>query len=129
MSIQSDRIREEMQKSSLTLIEIEKRTGIKKSSMQRYVSGETGKIPMAAIEKLAALFGVSGTYLMGWDEKSSSPDKPSLTEGEQTWLSLYRRLSDEGRENLNLAVKLFSSIPQDKQGMVLEMLRVALKNH
>ena len=109
MSVQSDRIRSEMIRNSLTLIEIEQRTGIKKSSMQRYVSGQTGKIPMAAIEKLATLFGVSGTYLMGWDEKESPPSEPQLTEGEQLMLDLFRK------------------IPADRQPEALELLRVALK--
>lgn len=109
MSIQSDRIRSEMQRNSLTLIEIEQRTGIKKSSMQRYVSGETGKIPMSAIEKLATLFGVSGAYLMGWDEKNDSPSEPQLTEGEKMMLELFRL------------------IPEDRQPAALELLRAALK--
>ena len=109
MSVQSDRIRSEMQRNSLTLLEIEQRTGIKKSSMQRYVSGETGKIPMSAIEKLANLFGVSGAYLMGWDEKEDSPSEPVLTEGEKTMLELFRK------------------IPVERQPEALDLLRVALK--
>ena len=109
MSVQSDRIRSEMQRNSLTLIEIEQRTGIKKSSMQRYVSGQTGKIPMDAIKKLADLFGVSGEYLMGWDEKENYPREPQLTEVEKLMLELFRR------------------IPEDKQSEALDLLRVALK--
>ena len=109
MSIQSDRIRSEMQRNSLTLLEVEQRTGIKKSSMQRYVSGETGKIPMSAIEKLAKLFGVSGAYLMGWEEeKEISPAKQELSEGEKILLDLFNR------------------VPEDQQEMVLRMIRVAL---
>ena len=108
MSIQSDRIKSEMQRNSMTLLEIEQRTGIKKSSMQRYVSGETGKIPMSAIEKLASLFGVPATYLMGWDEKKDSPSEPQLTEGEKVLLDLFNR------------------VPEDKQKLVLQMIRAAL---
>ena len=111
MSVQSDRIKSEMVRNSLTLLEIEQRTGIKKSSMQRYVSGETGKIPMSAIEKLANLFGVSGAYLMGWDdEKNDSPSEPTLTEGEKALLDLFNR------------------VPEDQQKLVLQMIRAALGN-
>lgn len=113
MSIQSDRIRNEMLRNSMTLLEIEQRTGIKKSSMQRYVSGETGKIPMSAITKLADLFGVSGAYLMGWEEpeeKTPSPSEPVLTEGELALLELFRR------------------VPADRQQLVLQMIRAALAN-
>lgn len=95
MSVQSDRIRSEMQRNSLTLVEIEQRTGIKKSSMQRYVSGETGKIPMSAIEKLANLFGVSGAYLMGWDEKDDSPTELQLSEGDKAMLEIFRLIPEE----------------------------------
>ena len=109
MSVQSDRIRSEMLRNSLTLIEIEQRTGIKKSSMQRYVSGQTGKIPMSAIEKLADLFGVSGAYLMGWDEKKDSPSERTLTKGEELMLELFRK------------------IPEDRQAAALELLKAALK--
>ena len=108
MSVQSDRIKNEMLRNSLTLVEIEQRTGIKKSSMQRYVSGQTGKIPMSAIEKLADLFGVSGAYLMGWDEKESSPSELQLTEGEK------------------LLLELFNKVPEDQQQLVLQMIRAAL---
>lgn len=109
MSIQSERIKSEMLRNSLTLVEIEQRTGIKKSSMQRYVSGETGKIPMSAIEKLAKLFGVPATYLMGWDQKKDSPSEPQLTEGEKKVLELFRR------------------IPEERQGYALEVLETLLK--
>lgn len=95
MSIQSERIKSEMLRNSFTLVEIEQRTGIKKSSMQRYVSGQTGKIPMSAIEKLAALFGVSGEYLMGWDDKKESPVEVQLTEGEKMLLELFRLIPEE----------------------------------
>lgn len=110
MSIQSDRIKSEMIRNSLTLIEIEQRTGIKKSSMQRYVSGETGKIPMSAIEKLATLFGVSGEYLMGWEEKKDSPSEVQLTEGEKELLALFKL------------------IPEEQQRVFLEMGRVFANN-
>lgn len=110
MSILSDRIKSEMQRNSLTLLEIEKRTGIKKSSMQRYASGETGKIPLSAIEKLAELFGVSSEYLMGWDEKENSPSEPVLTEGEKMLLELFRM------------------VPEDKQPFVIQMIKVAIDN-
>lgn len=109
MSIQSERIKSEMARNSLTLMEIEQRTGIKKSSMQRYTSGQTGKIPLTAIQKLAKLFDVQAEYLMGWDEKEKSPSEPELTEGEKLMLDLFRQ------------------IPEDRQPEALELLRVALK--
>ena len=86
MSIHSERIKALIDKSGLSYVELEKLTGIKKSSLQRYASGVTSKIPLDVIEKLSIAFNVSQEYLMGWDEKEDSPSEPQLTEGEQMLL-------------------------------------------
>ena len=110
MSIRSERIRALVEKSKLSYQELEKLTGIKKSSLQRYASGATTKIPLDVIEKLSKAFNVSQEYLMGWDEKKDSPGEPTLTEGEKMLLDLFNR------------------VPEDKQQMVLQMIRAALGN-
>lgn len=109
MSIHSERIKALIDKSGLSYVDLEKVTGIKKSSLQRYASGVTTKIPLDVIEKLARAFNVSQEYLMGWDENNDSPSEPKLTEGEQMMLELFRR------------------IPEDRQAAALELLRAALK--
>ena len=109
MSIRSERIKALVEESSLSYQELEKLTGIKKSSLQRYASGATTKIPLDVIEKLSIAFNVSQEYLMGWDEKEISPSEPKLTEGEQLMLELFRE------------------IPEDRQPAALELLRAALK--
>ena len=109
MSIHSERIKALIDKSGLSYVELEKLTGIKKSSLQRYASGVTTKIPLDVIEKLSAAFNVSQEYLMGWDEKEDSPSEPQLTEGEKMMLELFRK------------------IPEDRQAEALDLLRVALK--
>ena len=106
MSIRSERIKALVESSDLSYQELEKLTGIKKSSLQRYASGVTTKIPLDVIEKLSKTFNVSQEYLMGWDEKKDSPSEPTLTEGEQMLLNLFRQ------------------IPEDQQRVFLEMGRV-----
>jgi len=59
-------------------VDIEKKTGIPKSTIQRYASGTTKKIPIDAIETLASVFGVSPAYLMGWGDTNSTVS-PVLT--------------------------------------------------
>lgn len=48
--------------------ELSRLTGIPKSAIQRYATGETEKIPIDRLEALAAALGVSSAYLMGWEE-------------------------------------------------------------
>ena len=92
MSVRAERIKALIEQSKLSYQELEKKTGIKKSSLQRYASGVTAKIPLDVIEKLSVTFGVSQEYLMGWDEnkKENSPNN-DLTEGEKVWLELYHQ--------------------------------------
>ena len=47
---------------------------------------------------------------MGWDEKKDSPTELQLSEGEKVLLDLFNR------------------VPEDKQELVLQMIRVALGN-
>ena len=108
MSIRSERIKALVDGSDLSYQELEKLTGIKKSSLQRYASGVTSKIPLDVIEKLATAFNVSQEYLMGWDEQKSSPTEIQLSEGEKALLALFNR------------------VPEDQQKLVLQMIRVAL---
>ena len=44
------------------------------------------------------------------------------------WLELYHRLSSETRELLVQTIGSFDSLPEDKQKLALQMLRVALGN-
>lgn len=108
MSIRSERIKALVDSSEMSYQDLEKLTGIKKSSLQRYASGVTAKIPLDVIEKLSSAFNVSQEYLMGWDEKKNSPSEPQLTEGEKVLLDLFNR------------------VPEDQQQLVLQMIRAAL---
>ena len=109
MSIRSERIKFLIEKSGRSYQELESITGIKKSSLQRYASGVTTKIPLDVIEKLSIAFGVSQEFLMGWDENEISLGRIQLTEGEKQML------------------ELFKLIPEDQQPLVLEMIRAALR--
>ena len=110
MSIRSERIKALVDSSDMSYQDLEKLTGIKKSSLQRYASGVTTKIPLDVIEKLSVAFNVSQEYLMGWDENKDSPSEPQLTEGEKVLLDLFNR------------------VPEDKQQLVLQMIRAALSS-
>ena len=114
MLTRSERIKFLIERSGQSYQELEKTTGIKKSSLQRYASGATAKIPLDVIEKLSKTFNVSQEYLMGWTEdinkeENLSPEEPVLSEGEKMLLNLFRQ------------------VPEDKQELVLQMISLALK--
>ena len=67
MNERARRIKELVTQSGKTYQELEVITGVKKSSLQRYASGVTTKIPMDVIERLETAFNVPRGYIMGWD--------------------------------------------------------------
>ena len=67
----AERISNAIKSKGLSYAELEKLTGVSKSALQRYASGETKKIPVDAIESIAAATGVTARYLMGWDDESN----------------------------------------------------------
>ena len=65
----SERIREQMKLRNLSYGELAASTGLAKSAIHRYATGQTDKIPTEALEKLASALGVTPTYLTGWEER------------------------------------------------------------
>lgn len=65
------RLNEVVQSNHLTLIEIERLTGVGKSTVQRYLTGETSKIPIDFYEKMAAITNVPISYLTCFDDEST----------------------------------------------------------
>ena len=73
------RLRESVENSGFSYVELEKRTGIAKSSIQRYVSGSTKKIPIDAVQAISKAVGVPAEYILGWE----NPNKylsPTITD-------------------------------------------------
>ena len=73
------RLKESVEKSGFSYVELEKRTGIAKSSIQRYVSGTTKKIPIDAVQAISKAVGVPAEYVLGWED----PDRylsPTITD-------------------------------------------------
>lgn len=89
-----------VEKSGLTYVELEKVTGIAKSSLQRYVSGTTKKIPIESIKSIANAVGVSPAYIMGWDEENKKTKPTFSLSDEDVFSSL--KVSDNSSSIKNL---------------------------
>lgn len=119
MSEISSRLQQAFVKKEYSYGELSKITGIPKSAIQRYVTGETEKIPLDRLEKMAAALGVSSSYLMGWDD-------PVLTDAERDaeMAALLDTLSK--REDMRMLFKLAQdATPEDVRAAVkiIEALR------
>ena len=88
--------------------ELAKKMGYKSKSTINKIELGINDIPQSKIIQFSEVFGTTPAHLMGWDEENSPPEEPKLTEGEEILLDLFRR------------------IPNDKQQLVLQMIRAAL---
>ena len=76
MNERAERIKKLVKESGKTYIELEQITGVAKSSLQRYASGVTTKIPLDVVEKLEKAFGVPRGYIMGWQSEQEPKQAP-----------------------------------------------------
>ena len=83
--------------------------GKDRSTIFRYEKGDIENLPLDILQPIAKALNTTPTYLMGWEDKKSTPDEQTLTEGEKMLLDLFRR------------------VPADKQELVLQMISLALK--
>lgn len=74
MSELSNRILNLIIDKDLSYGELSNLTGIPKSALQRYATGETEKIPVDRLELIAKALGTSSARLMGTAEVSASGD-------------------------------------------------------
>ena len=99
------RIAAARERRNMTLEEVAKRCNTTKQTIFKYENEIVTNIPYDKIVLLSNALDVSPSYLFGWEEKNS-PSEPTLTEGEQMLLSLFRQ------------------IPEDQQRVFLDMGRV-----
>lgn len=116
----SIRIKELVARSGLSYSELEKITGINRSSFQRYASGKVTKIPIWAIEKMAPVFGVTAAYIMGWEEADAESAKKSADAADIS----ARLLSDDSF--FRTVYRLYQMTPQQFED-ASKLLEIAFK--
>ena len=104
------RIKTAREQRNMTLEEVAKLCETTKQTIFKYENEIVTNIPYEKIVLLSKALDVSPSYLFGWEEKQSSPSELQLTEGEKILLNLFNR------------------VPEDKQQLVLQMIRAALSS-
>ena len=97
------------QKHNTTAYKVSKATGISQQLFSDWKYGRSTP-KQDKLKKIADFFGVSVDYLMTGEEKEKTPPVGEvLTEGEQMLIDLFRK------------------VPEDKQQLVLGMIKAALE--
>ena len=81
MSDISKRILETITRKDISYGDLANKTGIPKSALQRYATGQTEKIPIDRLEKIANAIGVTTSFLMGWDSTNEVSAKKVIPAG------------------------------------------------
>lgn len=102
------------QELGLTLDQVAQVVGVGKSTVRKWETGMIANMKRDKIADLAKALHTTPAYLMGWDENpmdnETSLKKEDLSEEEKILLDLFHQ------------------VPEDKQKLVLQMIRVALEN-
>ena len=105
-------------------------TGISKATLQRYVSGTTENIPYDRLEKIAKALGVNTGYLY-----AKSTINEMKLRGEYTSQVMEVLLDATGEnkptipeddglaENQRLLMQFARTVPEDKAGMILRVMK------
>lgn len=81
MSDISKRILDTITCKDISYGDLADKTGIPKSALQRYATGQTEKIPIDRLEKIASAIGVTTSFLMGWDSTNGVNAKKIIPAG------------------------------------------------
>lgn len=63
------RIKELRKIANLSQEELGRRVGVQRAAINKYEKGVVENIPIKTIERMAFIFGVSPTYIVGWNDK------------------------------------------------------------
>jgi transcriptional regulator with XRE-family HTH domain len=126
------KIKKLRQANGLTLEQVATVVGVGKSTVRKWETGMIANMKRDKIASLAKALGTTPAYLMGWDEDTSInsnnlPDEKTLTEEEKEWLDIFRRIPKASQPLARLLLDSVSQLPEERQQMALEMVRIALK--
>lgn len=67
------RIKELRQLAEMSQEELGRRIGVQRAAINKYEKGTVENIPIHTIEKIAKIFDVSPTYIVGWNGDEGNP--------------------------------------------------------
>ncbi len=93
------RLLEVIQTNHLTYVELEKMIGVAKSSIQRYLTGETAKIPIDFFEKIALVTNTPVEYLTCLDKETNEKIVP-INANQDDLLEVMQQLNEGNQDRV-----------------------------
>lgn len=108
-----ERIRQRRGELGLTLEAVANELHVNRSTVKRYESGETQRIPLSTIEKLARILKTTTAFLMGWEGVRTDDPFPQ-DEDVRMVVSAMRNLSADDKKTLLKIVRAMSNIADEE---------------
>lgn len=104
--------------------ELGRRVGVQRAAINKYEKGTVENIPIKTIEKIANVFDVSPTYIVGWNGDSENPlsVEVKLLQGVKRFygadvvelIEIYTHLTPDGKQRIYQYAEDMSRIYEDK---------------
>lgn len=110
-----DRIYERRDTLGLTLEDIAVELGVNRSTVKRYESGETTRIPLNRIRQLAGILKTTPEYLLGLDDRQD--EIPAFDEDVIVMARVLQSVPPEKRELFSRMLQMMAGDPTDTKGL------------
>lgn len=101
-----ERIRYRRKQLGLSADDLAAKLNKNRATIYRYESDEIEKLPASVLESLALALDVTPAYLMGWEDNDTDPvNNKQLTPTQKEF------------------IELLDAMPEDKQQMLLQMIK------
>lgn len=102
------KIKEKKEEAGFSYADLEARTGISKSTLQRYVTGKTARLPIDFLFKLEEVFNMKKGSLSGWGENGLKSETNSVFEKKLPVYRTYAEYADFNNEYQSKSKKSLS---------------------
>lgn len=110
-----DRIYERRDALGLTLEDVAVELGVNRSTVKRYESGETTRIPLSRIRQLAGILKTTPEYLLGLDDRQD--EIPAFDEDVIVMARVLQSVPPEKRELFSRMLQMMADDPTDTKGL------------
>lgn len=105
-----ERIRYRRKQLGLSADDLAVKLNKNRATIYRYESDEIEKLPASVLESLASALDVTPAFLMGWEDSNTDTNEKTL---------FTKALTPTQKE----FIELLDAIPEDKQQMLLQMIK------
>ena len=100
--------------------ELSKLTGIPKSALQRYITGDTGKIPMDRLRIICEKLGLDAAELLGWDDGRPQNNPGRNDQGEPVYLK---------HGEVRVLARGFDRMPEEKRKKAIDLAKMIFSEY